>query len=152
MTVTSIYAAEQQCLIVEKTDLAEVSYALAGVQRIEFNDGQMVVVRKDNTEAPYDIDQLKKLKFAVSVPTKAGENISPDTAGSDIAVYPNPTADYLIIKGLQADSKAIVYTMNGKTILESVIMADDATVHVESLDKGCYLLMIDNTVVRFIKK
>ncbi len=72
---------------------------------------------------------------------------------SAVAVYPNPTADVLYIKGVDANAKPGVYTVDGKAIaLPATATADGLQLNTASLAAGVYYISVNNQYVKFIKK
>lgn len=59
-----------------------------------------------------------------------------------IKVYPNPTTDYLIISGLEDESKVQLYTLTGQLVLEKVF--NNETNLDLDLTSGMYLVKVTN--------
>jgi hypothetical protein len=70
-------------------------------------------------------------------------------ATSVVSVYPLPAQDVLYIKGVNAPVTVKIVNVAGKTV---VTQRSKGEVNVTGLASGIYLLYIDNTVVKFIKK
>jgi hypothetical protein len=63
---------------------------------------------------------------------------------NDIFIYPNPARDFLNIdlKGLNAPLEFVIISMEGKVVLESVMMSDSPVINISALEEGLYLLSI----------
>ncbi len=86
---------------------------------------------------------IKKITFAVSNEEMATENVDRNT----ILVYPNPTQDILMIRGIESQELR-VYDLQGRLVKRET----GTQVGVSNLSEGTYLLQIGTQVVRFIKK
>jgi hypothetical protein len=87
------------------------------------------------------VAEIRKITFSHSATAVE------DAPVTDILIYPNPTQDILIIKGIENQSLR-VYDLQGKMILHE----HGTEVHVSHLATGTYLLQIGTQVVRFIKQ
>ncbi len=64
--------------------------------------------------------------------------------GEQISVYPNPSADFLTISHVPANSKIAVFDINGKQLYELIrTKGNVATIDVTELRAGLYLLIIE---------
>ncbi|WP_237421190.1 T9SS-dependent choice-of-anchor J family protein [Flavobacterium sp. Sd200] len=71
---------------------------------------------------------------------------------SSYNIYPNPVTDVLTVNGKNLASDAVVqiYDLTGRQILNQQL--NNSTVNVSALPGGVYILKIDNTTTKFIKK
>jgi polyhydroxybutyrate depolymerase len=65
-----------------------------------------------------------------------------------LEVYPNPSADFLTIDGVEDLSTATITALNGKKVNCSI---ENQQIDIRSLDKGVYFLSLDGIVTHFIK-
>jgi hypothetical protein len=72
------------------------------------------------------------------------------TNASKFNIYPNPTSNYIIIKGLTEKSTLKIYNQEGKLILQKIIYVDER-IDVSGLPSGIYFMQIAEVVHRFIK-
>ena len=116
---------------------------IAIIGKLTFENNQLQLLDKEgNILASEPVDNIRKITFSESVPTALE-----DTKNTSIFIYPNPTHDILIIKGIENQSLR-VYDLQGKMILHE----HGTEVHVSHLATGTYLLQIGTQVVRFIKQ
>lgn len=93
-------------------------------------------------------NQTQKIVFGESkIPLAASE-----VSDNPLRVYPNPTADHLIVSGLEDGATLRVYTRDGKLLETATAQGNTATLQVSHLSQGTYLLQINTTVVKFIKQ
>ena len=69
-----------------------------------------------------------------------------------ILVYPNPTTNSIVIKGLVEKSKITIYDINGRTVLDRNFKVEDQSINIEHLSWGGYILKIFNLSGMSIKK
>ena len=62
---------------------------------------------------------------------------------SNIVVYPNPTTDYVVIAGIEAEAEAEIYSITGQKIKE-VSFTNEITLSLSDVTAGVYLVKISN--------
>ncbi len=71
---------------------------------------------------------------------------------TEIKIYPNPTNSYISLSGLRAAKNYTIYNVLGKKVAQGIVRNNNKT-NVKFLDKGLYLLKIENRgIVKFIKE
>ena len=65
-----------------------------------------------------------------------------------IAVYPNPVEKMIYLTGIDENSQVEIIDMNGVVVKKQV----GSEIDVEGLAQGLYVLKVDSTQVKFIKK
>ena len=73
-------------------------------------------------------------------------------ASSSIRVYPNPTADMLIIDGAKAKQEIEMYSLNGTKVFSAQSQEGVNTIHVAELPNGVYMLRLGNETFKLIKE
>ena len=138
----SIYATEVDKMVAISTDGNKTAYALASVNRInviaDANSASMTVVDKDGNQFAGYV----KILFAE---TETGVEELDITS---VYIYPNPVVNTLSIQGVDENTSLEVYTLTGKSIINTKGTELDVT----SLNEGTYILRINNQYVKFIKK
>ena len=66
------------------------------------------------------------------------------------AVYPNPTTDYIIVAGLEGNSKVEIYTITGQMV-QSQNFENEIQINID-LNTGMYLVKVSNGFQSTIKK
>lgn len=139
-----------QSLVVQPKTGSQNTFALNDIQKITFSSGTMSLIKTDATQSDYTISEVQKLWFAMVNTTAISEVTS---ASSNLAVYPNPTADVLFIKGAAASSQAKVYNLSGIALsVPSTHLADGLQLNVSALPQGVYLIQIDGEIIKFQKR
>lgn len=62
---------------------------------------------------------------------------------SKVVVYPNPTTDYIVIAGIEAEAKVEIYSITGQKIKE-VSFTNETTISLNDVNAGIYLVKISN--------
>ncbi|OEK07556.1 hypothetical protein A8C32_17315 [Flavivirga aquatica] len=74
----------------------------------------------------------------------------------NVLMYPNPATNFVNIEidNIKKDIKTSVslYSLDGKLILNQIFRGDKTTIRTSSLNKGVYILKVDNTKKATIKK
>lgn len=137
------HARNEQQMIAISADANETNYVLATIERVDVvltnKDASLSVVGKDG----FTQLQVQKLLFPK-------ENVSAIGQVGEMAVfvYPNPVEHTLQIAGVEAETQLQVYNLAG----ELIVQCQGEQVEVTSLEKGTYILRVNNQYVKFIKK
>ncbi len=68
------------------------------------------------------------------------------------SIYPNPTCDALVIHGAKTGDTAILYNLQGQVIAQTALQGENDILNIQNLSSGQYLLKINNTTTKVIKK
>ncbi|NDW17980.1 T9SS C-terminal target domain-containing protein [Dysgonomonas sp. 216] len=85
--------------------------------------------------------------------TTAGTGVGIENTNSEngIQIYPNTISDYFCVKGITQSTMVSVYTMHGKTVLQRNVQAEE-NISVGNLPAGIYLIAVDGTIFKIVKK
>lgn len=75
-----------------------------------------------------------------------------ESSSIDLSVFPNPVVSTLTLGGLKDATAVYVRTLEGATVIHTTLSPDNTTLNVSGLASGVYLLQVNNTTVKFIKK
>lgn len=70
---------------------------------------------------------------------------------SKVVVYPNPTTDYIVIAGIEAEAKVEIYSITGQKIKE-VSFTNETTISLNDVNAGVYLVKISNNSSSITRK
>ena len=131
-------------LVIKQRSGAESLQDIAIIGKcIVVRDNIQLLDKSGNVLAIEPLANIKKITFLTS---DTSENVN-DTIVNMIVVYPNPTQDLLIIRGIESQTLRI-YDLQG-----SLLQTEWGNqISVGNLPVGTYLLQIGTQVVRFIKK
>ena len=131
-------------LVLQKTDGTQQLQDIAVIGKWIFVEDDLQLLGHDGTIlAQEPIKNVRKITLINSEDLSATENI----AIPNIVVYPNPTQDVLLVKGVELQTLR-VFDLQGRLLNTT----DDAQVTVSDLASGTYLLQVGTQVVRFIKQ
>lgn len=107
----------------------------SSISDIEFHDGGIVAIgsNKLNANADFIIARYRLFPLGVS-----GANVF----GDNVMVYPNPTNDYLNIKGLNNGISIKLYDVYGKLIVDNVATNEIYRLDMSKLSEGVYMLQL----------
>ena len=117
---------------------------IATIGKMVFVDDDLQLLAHDGTVLSQEpIAEVQQITFADgSEPTSVK-----GTTASGITIYPNPTQDWLVVRGAEGQNLR-VYDMQGRMLKQT----EGTEMQVDDLANGTYLLQIGTQVVRFIKK
>ena len=69
-----------------------------------------------------------------------------------ISVYPNPTADMLIVEGVSSKEEIAIYSVNGTKVLSTQSQEGTNTINVSGLPNGVYFLKHSTETFKLIKE
>jgi hypothetical protein len=117
------------------------------VNAIQFLPGQTIKCQLSNGEST-ELTGVRKISFENNDFTAIEDVTTPST----IRVYPNPTADMLIIDGAAAKQEIAIYSLNGSKVLSAQSQEGTNTIQVSELPNGVYLLLLSNETFKLIKE
>lgn len=122
---------------------AETAYSVAVIGKLVPNGSNIELWSHTGTLlATEPVANIRRIVFCES----AGTSVS-NTDAAVVSVYPNPTDDILMVKGIE-NQVLRVFDMQGHLIKQ----VEGAEVNVSDMASGTYLLQIGTQVVRFIKQ
>lgn len=120
--------------------VSEVSYILFVDESVDFS-----IVKTDGGL----VTPVSEVTFSQSVPESV-EDVNTDRVL--LSVFPNPVVSQLTLQGLRADAQVRVLSLDGATLIETQATQGNCRVDVSSLAAGIYMLQVNETTVKFIKK
>jgi hypothetical protein len=130
-------------LVIEHRSGGDLLQDIAIIGKWVFVDNSLQLQDKSGSIlATESLTDIKQIIFSVSDASAEIEDIPSNT----ILVYPNPTQDVLMIKGIE-NQRLRVYDLQGRLLSTSI----GTQVEVKHLANGTYLLQVGTQIVRFIK-
>lgn len=123
----------------EYIPLSEVSYLLFADKNEYFS------IVKTNSEIITDVRTVCFRNIPLAVEDVKSERVS-------ISILPNPVTSTLSLQGLRSEATLKVLSMDGVTLIDTMVTPANNCVDVSSLATGVYLLHVNGTMVKFIKK
>ena len=117
------------------------------VSSMRFLPGQTILFTLTSGEST-EMTGVRKISFENNDFTAIEDVTTPST----IRVYPNPTADMLIIDGVTAKQEIAIYSLNGAKVLSTQSQEGTNTIQVSDLPNGVYLLRLSNETFKLIKE
>ena len=79
-----------------------------------------------------------------------------DVQMADLKVYPNPANDFINVSYTKNIESVTIIDFTGRKVMEKAIQAQEASLHINQLSTGTYLMNIQttegSTMIKFIKK
>ncbi|MDO9257588.1 MAG: T9SS type A sorting domain-containing protein [Bacteroidales bacterium] len=143
------YVKAQYTLFVKEKTGTQTPYAIAGIKKLTFASGNMIVNKENGNTTSYELDSLCYLNFGnnlyTGIPTIGAER------NSAITLYPNPVNDQLHIQYESATTEDIqlkITDILGRLVLQKTISShsgtNEITIPVEQLPQGLYLCSLRN--------
>lgn len=124
------------------------SVLLDNIQRITFDDDNMLLETTDGDETSFLLAIIGKITF--DEPKKqVEEEVSVVQNKLEINLYPNPSTDYVFIDSSADIVSWTLFNFSGSIMKHS---ASDLKIQVSDLSSGIYLLKIDTADGTVIKK
>ncbi len=113
---------------------------------LQISDESLTVVAGSEATYSYLLDEVSKVLFAGQVSVREVE------AGPAISAYPNPAGSYFVLQGVaEGQHQLTVYGSNGSKVFSTSYQAGQQ-VDISELPQGLYLVRVDNSVTKLIKK
>lgn len=123
------------------------SVAVSEVEYMLFvdNSEEFSIVKKDGAV----IASVMEATFS-SEPVSAVDELKNDAF--DVSVFPNPVVAELNLKGLRENVTAKVFALDGALVAQAELSAENVRIDVAHLPAGMYVLQVNKTTVKFVKK
>lgn len=125
------------------------------------NDGRIVTAGLVQTQSGNPFYFLNARYFATGAAIAAIPGVQPQAAvikEATVSVYPNPTTDFITVRGLNAaaETKLVVTNLQGNVLKQAAIVNSSTYImHLETLPRGTFVLTITTagktTSIKFIK-
>lgn len=147
LLLLAVMARSEAGLSVRNLTGSDKQFAVALIGQIKFADKVMYLYDKSQAELGHTaVADIDKIVFGEYAPS-AVEDIE-----SRVAVYPNPTHDALVVKGIATGQTVRVYDLQGRMLSATQTQAESTQINVSALQKGTYLLQIGAEIVKFMKE
>ena len=110
------------------------------------DDSEEFAVVKTNGEM---MTGIMEVTFSQSVPESV-EGVSAERLA--VTLYPNPVANELRLQGLRENAQVRVMGLDGALLIEATLTPNNGRIDVSNLAAGIYMLQVNQTTVKFIKK
>lgn len=136
-------------VIVERLTGQDFTCALAQIGKLTFANDSVYLIALDGAILGREaVAKTRSIRFDnVEEPAAA-----PEVSAADIRVFPNPASDHLTISGLDAGTTIRIYANDGKLLEVTTAEGTTTVLPVSHLAQGTYLLQINTSIVKFIKK
>ena len=137
--------AQSVSLEINKTDNSQQKVALNSLNKLTFSGSDLVLNYNSGSLENIAMADIRKMNFGV---ISGVVNVSDDI--NAISVYPSPATTWIKIKNLPAGNNHVnIYTVSGVLVLSSALQSE--TIDVSGLNRGIYLLKVNNQVLKFSK-
>lgn len=136
-----------QSMVVETTNGDLIAENLVSIQNLKFPNRIMVLRKSDSSTRSFSLLTIKKLYFSPE-----SVNSVESTAIQKIAVYPNPSVDFIRIENAPVqETNVSIYSVNGTKVLQKMISSADNEINVSRLQAGLYFIKMNAQTIKFIK-
>jgi hypothetical protein len=138
---------QSNALILKKTDGTDQTIAFSKLKKITFSGTNLVLNYQSDPNESVSLASIQKMFFGTYT---AVDRIAIDN--KDLVIYPNPSTDFIHVKtGMIAKSKIAIFSLSGTHVMSVNLPSDDNKIDVRDLQKGMYILKLDNQAFKFIK-
>lgn len=92
---------------------------------------------------------IGEVTFSTAIPESV-EGV--DAERLAVTLFPNPVTSELRLQGLRQEAQARVLGLDGALLIEATLTPANGRIDVSSLAAGVYMLQVNGTTVKFIKK
>jgi len=147
-----------QSIFVNNQDQTSSSYSIEDVQRLTFENNQMILRLFNGTEFSFDLTDLDNYRYEDE--TMSTENFLAQANAWELTTYPNPSKDMVNISFNLIDASPITYQIfdiKGRKILEKKLPMlsqgkNNIEVSLGHLASGTYLLQLATDRVKISRK
>ena len=138
----------ETALIIQPLNGEEQANALAQVGYVKVTpDSLFVFSHGDFLLSKAAIKDIRHIRYGDPSESTGINDVQSTTT---CRVYPNPTQDRLVIENAQGE-KVYIFDINGHLLQTANLQNGNATLNVNPLPQGEYLLLLNTQTVKFIK-
>jgi hypothetical protein len=139
-----------QSIDIRMLDGTEQTIGLNSLGKVTFSNNNMLINQITGTTKSYSSSKIRKIYFE-AVPTGIENNALKGSTGT-LSFYPNPVENSICFRNAPDDySTVTILRMDGAKMLELQISSENNFFNVSNLNKGFYLLKVNNQVFKFLK-
>jgi len=149
--IISLGIKAQNVLVVQLTDQTEQNFDLGENGTVYFleattdSQGYINIVDNQNNSTTIFYEDIQKMYFASVMSIEEVEN------ENQLLVYPNPAKDYIKIANASSEkSNIVIYSLDGKMLLQEEKFNNEQ-IDISLLEKGIYVLKVNNRTFKFSK-
>lgn len=144
----AIASMAETALIIQPLNGDEQANALAQVGYVKVTaDSLFVFSHSDLLLSTSAIKDIQYIRYGASNQPTGIDDVQEVTT---CRVYPNPTQDVLVIENAEGEN-AYIFDINGRLMQIANLYCGNATLDVNSLPQGEYLLVLNTQTVKFLK-
>ena len=144
ITLLLTYAAVSQAFaLIDINSVSQGNLPIYPITKIVFDGTNIVFADGANNVAVYPRDRVRSVMLFDGTDT-AVKNAD----AIRVMAYPNPASDIIKIEGISDSADYIIMDINGKLIDRG----HGNTINVRTLQRGTYILNIENINIKFIKQ
>ena len=145
-----------QTMFVRPVAGSQTTYSVADIQKLTFDNGNMLVTNKSGANGTYALSGLRYVSFAdLTLQTSI-----PEMATNKFYAYPNPASHMLNITGsntMQLIQSIQILSLEGRLLMQQKPVNESAPqVDISALPQGMYLCKITNGIqqqtLKFLKQ
>lgn len=149
--IAAVSFVEAQNMAITMKDGTGKAIGLSSLEKVTFSTASLLINQVSGATESYSLSKIRKIYFE-SVPTGI-ESETLDGSSQKISFFPNPVENDLNFRNIPDGNYTLkIYRMDGSMVLQSRISTDNNSLDVSALNKGFYILTINNQVSKFIKQ
>lgn len=148
----SSYMTKAQCgVVVTLTSGTSTTYNVDSTGKLYIENGNLMVQESPGAAIQSNaVSNIRKITFTAYTNITTGVKYTASRS-SQYSLYPNPTNDYITIAGIKEKVSVWVLSVEGKIMLSGNYSSGD-NIDVSTLSSGAYVIRIDNSTLKFVKK
>lgn len=147
IAASCVIASHAGTIIVERISKPSAQVDMATIQTVQFLGKDQTVLFNTMGGGQQAYSGVRSLVFSdFATPVQSVET------NTHISVYPNPTADALLIDGAAQGAPMSIYSLNGNLLLTQTANSGTNRIDVTSLPNGLYILRLGNETFKFTKE
>ncbi|MDD3280977.1 MAG: T9SS type A sorting domain-containing protein, partial [Bacteroidales bacterium] len=75
-----------------------------------------------------------------------------DQSALQIKIYPNPSAEFMYITGIEEEAVVTIYDLNAKLLFVKIVKGADLQIHIQSLTPGMYVVKVQHAKGMYVSK
>jgi hypothetical protein len=122
--------------------------SLSGLSKISFSDNNMVMTFTNGRFEAIELLSVQSIGFYNNV-----DGVEVQESSDAMMIYPCPATDRVTLANIpEGAKKAVLYRLDGSMVYCIQLSSTSQDIDVRSIPSGFYVLRVNNSIVKFVKK
>jgi|WetSurMetagenome_2_1015567.scaffolds.fasta_scaffold199936_2 hypothetical protein len=151
LLIAGVSFVEAQSMAIRMKDGTGQTIGLSSLEKVTFSNTNLLINQISGATESYSLSKIRKIYFE-SVPTGVDDETL-NRSSQKLSFFPNPVESIIYFRNIPNENSILkIYRMDGSMVLQPQISTDNNSLDVSDLDRGFYIIVVNNQASKFIKQ